>query len=107
MNGGRLVRWDGRRQDLLPSGFVGSINGVISTYTGIALRNAHYEMIENGRFHGSIPMLPGVWSEGDTLEQCREELLEVLEEWIALAYKRGDTIPVLEGCDINLVSEHA
>lgn len=71
------------------------------------MRRASYEKTEAGKFYGSIPMIPGVWSEAATLEECREELLEVLEEWIILSLKRGDSIPVVDGCDLNRVAEHA
>ncbi|MFA6564320.1 MAG: type II toxin-antitoxin system HicB family antitoxin [Verrucomicrobiia bacterium] len=79
---------------------------MISSYVTAALRHARYELMENGRFYGSIPECQGCWAEEASLEACREELIEVLEEWIALAYKRGDQLPVIDGCDINLVAEH-
>jgi predicted RNase H-like HicB family nuclease len=36
--------------------------------------------MENGRFFGSIPKCKGAWAEGRTLEDCREELRDVLKE---------------------------
>ncbi len=65
---------------------------MISGYITAAMRHACYELMKNGRFYGSIAECQGCWAEGTTLEACREELIEVLEEWIALAYKRGDCI---------------
>jgi hypothetical protein len=37
------------------------------------LRRAQYELMENGRYYGSIPQCEEVWGEAATLEGCREE----------------------------------
>lgn len=34
----------------------------------------------------------GVWANGKTLEACRAELKEVLEEWLVLKIRRGERI---------------
>ena len=80
---------------------------MLSEYIQRALQHATYEKTESGKYFGSIPDAPGVWSEAETLEACRTELREVLEEWIILSLKRGDALPVLDGCDLNHVAEHA
>ncbi len=41
--------------------------------------------------------LEGVWTQAGTLEACREELQEVLEEWIILGLKMGHPIPSIDG----------
>jgi predicted RNase H-like HicB family nuclease len=48
------------------------------------LRTAHYKLLGDGTYFGEIPDCAGVWASGDNLEICREELHEVLEEWILL-----------------------
>jgi len=43
-----------------------------------------------------MPMLrelPGVWATGKTFEDCRNELISVIEGWIALRLRLGDPIP--------------
>lgn len=80
---------------------------MLSEYISRVMEHANYEKTETGKYFGSIPLAPGVWSEAETLEKCRSELLEVLEEWIILSLKRGDTLPVVDGCDLNHVAEHA
>jgi predicted RNase H-like HicB family nuclease len=40
-----------------------------------------------------IPDLPGVWATGKTLEDCRNELISVIEGGIALRLRMGDPIP--------------
>lgn len=80
---------------------------MLSEYIERVLRQATYEKTEAGRYFGTIPVTPGVWSEAGNLEHCRTELIEVLEEWIILSLKRGDPLPVVDGCDLNHVAEHA
>ena len=80
---------------------------MLSIYIGRAMDHAKYEITETGRYFGCIPVTPGVWAEGETLEKCREELREVLEEWIVLSLKRGDRLPAIDECDLNLVAQHA
>jgi predicted RNase H-like HicB family nuclease len=58
---------------------------VLTRYIRAALGKAHYEPLEeDASFFGEIPGFEGVWASADTLERCREELEEVLEEWILL-----------------------
>jgi len=78
---------------------------VLTEYIQCALRKAHYEIMENGRYWGEIPELQGVWAEAETLEQCREMLREVLEDWLVVGLRHGHEIPVLEDIDLNKPSE--
>ncbi len=48
---------------------------------------------------GKIPGFEGVYSEGETLEACRDELEEVLEEWIFFRISRSLPVPELEGLE--------
>lgn len=80
---------------------------MLTAYIQQALRLAKYELTENGRFFGQIPVCPGTWAEGATLEGCREELQSVLEDWILVKARHGDNFPVIDGIDINPKSEYA
>ena len=67
------------------------------------MRKAHYEILkESEGYIGKILGLQGVWADADTLEACREELREVLEEWIILGLKMGHHIPVIDGIELNI-----
>jgi predicted RNase H-like HicB family nuclease len=80
---------------------------MIQEYLNKAMETAHYEILEgNEGFYGSIPDAPGVWATGETLEACRRELLEVLEEWILLGVKLDHALPEFAGVSltINLVA---
>ena len=60
-----------------------------------AMRKAHYEILpDDGSFYGEIHGFQGVWATADSLEACRDELEEVLEEWILLRVSRQLEVPV-------------
>ncbi len=48
-------------------------------------------------YYAHIPDLPGVWATGKTLEDCRNELISVIEGWIVLRLRMGDPIPTING----------
>ena len=77
------------------------VEPMLTEYLAHAMRQAHYELMENGRFFGSIPPCQGAWGEGATLEECREELAEALEAWIVTGLRHGDRLPVIDGIDLN------
>ena len=67
-----------------------------------AMNHASYDKLETGEYYGEIPACPGVWATGKTLEACRQELQEVLEDWLLLKLRDGDRIPVIERINLNL-----
>lgn len=60
------------------------------------LKSAHYKILKDKTFFGEISGLGGVWANVKTLEECREELREVLEDWLLLKIQDGDKIPGLK-----------
>ena len=81
---------------------------MLTDYIREAMRLAHYELMQNGRFFATIPGLKGLWAEDTTLEACREELQSTLEDWIMLKVRFGDKdFPVLNGIDLNPKPEYA
>lgn len=66
-----------------------------------AMRLAHYELMDDGHVFGTIPPCKGVWAEGKTLEECREELQSTLEDWLLLGLQLGHNLPVIEGLNLN------
>ena len=78
---------------------------MFSEYIGAALRRAKYESLENGSYMATVEGLRGVIATGETIEICREDLIEVIEEWIAIRLQRGFAIPSLEGHAINVSLE--
>lgn len=80
---------------------------MLHEYCQSALKKARYQLIENDRYYGEIPGIPGVWSEAEDLESCREELAEVFEEWLILSLKRGDALPEFNQIDLNKIGTSA
>lgn len=80
---------------------------MLNQYLEAALQNARFETTEQGRIFGTISGAPGVWAEADDQDRCREELREVLEEWLILSLRRGESLPVFGQCDLNHVAQHA
>lgn len=81
---------------------------MLTKYIQAAMRRAKYEILEDdGSFFGEIPECQGVWSNADTLEECREELESVLEGWIMLGISMHHSFPVLDGIEIKVPVEVA
>lgn len=55
---------------------------MIRQYLEEALRTARYDKLEDGTFYGEVPRLRGMLATGRTLEECRNQLAEVVEEWV-------------------------
>lgn len=67
------------------------------------MHRARYAILpDEGTFYREIPGFDGVYSEGATLEACRDELEEVLEEWIFFRISRSLELPELEGIELRI-----
>lgn len=75
---------------------------MIQNYLQQAMATATYEFLEEEGFYGSIPGAVGVWAIGETLEECRQELLEVLEEWVLIGIARGDELPAFDDVQLKV-----
>lgn len=79
---------------------------MLTEYIEEALRRARYEIIEDeAPYYGEIKELKGVWATGETLEECRSNLKDVIEGWILLSIKRGLPIPKLGDIEIKEIEE--
>jgi len=68
---------------------------MLTEYILKQLAKARYKLLDDKSYFGEILGLRGVWASHKTLEGCREELREVLEEWLLLKLSDGDDIPGL------------
>lgn len=66
---------------------------MLSEYIAKELSRARYKILKDGTYFGEIPGLRGVWASARNLEECRETLREILEEWVILKLRDGDKIP--------------
>ena len=72
-------------------------------YIQSALRQAKYEILDDdGSFYGEIPACNGVYANASTLEECREQLEEVLEEWILFRIYRNYPLPIVDGIELKI-----
>jgi predicted RNase H-like HicB family nuclease len=72
-------------------------------YVNAALRRAKYEILsDDGSYYGEIPGLDGVYATSSTLEDCRTELAEVLEDWILLRVSKQLTLPAVDGIELRV-----
>ncbi len=76
---------------------------MLTDYIQAALRKAKYEILsDDGSFYGKIPGFQGVWANASSLEDCRNELAEVLEEWILLHLRDNDPLPEVDGMKLSV-----
>lgn len=72
-------------------------------YIQTALEHAKYEIIEDeDPFYGEVPELEGVWATGKSLEQCRRNLADAIEDWVLYSIARNFTIPPLGNVKIHI-----
>ena len=76
---------------------------MLMTYLKAALRHAKYEILEeDNSFYGEIPELQGVYVQATSLERCREELEEVLEEWILFRIYNHLPLPIIDDVQLEI-----
>lgn len=67
---------------------------MITEYINAAMEKAKHEIIKDELpYYGEVSGLKGVWASGKTLEECRRNLAETIEEWIIIRLKKGLPIP--------------
>jgi len=75
---------------------------MIRRYLDAALDRARYTELEDGGYCVEVRGLRGVVATGRTLEICREQLQEVVEEWVLVRVARGLDVPALGGNRIRI-----
>jgi predicted RNase H-like HicB family nuclease len=75
---------------------------MLTNYIQAAMRRATYEILSDNMYYGEIPDFQGVYANAETLEDCREELQEVLEGWIVLGLRMGHAMPSIEGITLTV-----
>lgn len=79
------------------------VQPMLTDYIRAAMHRATYKIFpEDETFLGTIPGFQGVWANNDTLEGCRDELQEVLEEWILFRLSKQLALPLVDGIDLTL-----
>jgi predicted RNase H-like HicB family nuclease len=70
-------------------------------YIQAALRHAKYEILpDDGTYYGEVPECNGVYANAEVLEDCREELREVMEEWVLFRIHKNLQLPIIDGIEL-------
>ena len=80
---------------------------MLTEYIQAALKKALYKKLEDNTWFAEIPGFEGLWANAGTVEECRNELIEVLEEWVLLKIRDADPLPIVEGFTIRVQQEAA
>jgi len=75
---------------------------MIIDYCQKALEKAEYKKLEDGTWFAEIPGFRGVWANAKSVEECRKELITVLEEWLVLKLRDKDPIPAVDGLKVEI-----
>jgi predicted RNase H-like HicB family nuclease len=76
---------------------------MLSQYIQAAMHQAKYKILADAEgYYGEIPGFQTVWANAKTLEGCRNELAEVLEEWIFLHLSDNTPLPVVNGLKLSV-----
>ncbi len=63
---------------------------MINEYISEAIKTAKYEFLEDSNtIYGEIPLCHGVYARANSFEECRRELIDVLEEWLLIRIKNN------------------
>ncbi len=75
---------------------------MIIEYIKAAMKKARYEILEDHTFYGEIPGFQGIYANESTLEDCRDELASVLEDWLLFSLTRQLPLPVVDGIKLEV-----
>ena len=76
---------------------------MLTKYLEAAMRHAHYEILaDDGSYYGQIGECPGVYATATTLEGCRSELAQVLEDWLLLRIHKNLPLPTIDGIELTI-----
>ena len=76
---------------------------MLTAYIQAVMGKAHYEILPDDQsFYGAIPGFDGVYANVVGLEACRNELEEVLQEWILFRVSKNLDLPVVDGLELAI-----
>ena len=77
--------------------------GSLADYIAEILKNAVYEKGEElDVIVAEAPDLPGCVTQGDTVEEARENLVDAIEVWLMSGLRSGEDPPVVNGCRLAI-----
>ncbi len=73
----------------------------LADYLKAALACAEYEKDEDGMIVASVPNCAGFYSQGESYEEARTNLLDAIEGNVMIALQMGWEIPSIPGVEIR------
>jgi predicted RNase H-like HicB family nuclease len=76
---------------------------MLTQYINSAMKRAHYEILEDDKsYYGEVKECEGVYANAATLEECRRELEQTLEDWILFRVAKNLDLPKIDGIDLSV-----
>ncbi|MBI5400674.1 MAG: type II toxin-antitoxin system HicB family antitoxin [Candidatus Yonathbacteria bacterium] len=66
---------------------------MINQFIDQNLKRAKYKILKDGTYYADVPRLRGVWANAKNLEDCRQELREVIEGWLLAKVHSHESVP--------------
>jgi predicted RNase H-like HicB family nuclease len=80
-------------------------SGSLAEYIAEILKNAVYEKGERlDVIVAEAPDLPGCITQGATVEEARENLVDAIEVWLMSGLRSGEDPPVVNGCRLAITT---
>src|ERR1700736_4079125 len=79
--------------------------GSLADYIAEILKNACYKKGERlDVIVAEAPDLPGCFTQGATVEEARENLVDAIEVWLLSGLRSGEDPPVVNGCRLAITA---
>lgn len=84
-----------KREEIMPT-------QLIERYVDLALNRSLTEIMNNGEYFVTVPLLKGVWATGNSVESAESDLRATIFEWLELKIEGHDRdIPEIESINLN------
>ncbi|HEX42040.1 MAG TPA: type II toxin-antitoxin system HicB family antitoxin [Phycisphaerales bacterium] len=81
---------------------------MLTDYLHAAMSQAQYEILpDDSSYYGQITACQGVYANAATLEQCRVELQQTLEDWVLFRIYQHLSLPDIAGIKLTVKKETA
>ncbi|MHB8647206.1 MAG: type II toxin-antitoxin system HicB family antitoxin [Thermomicrobiales bacterium] len=74
---------------------------MFTEYVEKAMQHATYKQLDDGTWWGEVTPLEYTFAIAPTLDACRSELKDVVEDWLIDAIAQHGPIPMIDGATIK------
>lgn len=75
---------------------------MFTEYVEKAMQHATYKQLDDGTWWGEVAPLEYTFAIAPTLDACRIELKDVVEDWLLVAIANHNPIPMIDGVTIKI-----